>query len=400
MTKKALILAFAGIFSMASQAQLVQLPNGNLELQPSGAPTSSWAGNTHFLINTNRTAGLYVDKYASSGTSNWQYAIQGVNRIYSGQMSVGLRAYVTDDVPRGTGRAFGVIGAAGNSTSGYNYGVMGCLFSAQNGAAVYGAVGDWHFGSGVSGRYGGYFEGNVRATGVMTATNFTTSSDIRFKKNIQDLRSKRTSILENLEKLNPVEYDLQQVYVDAISNSDSTVQKRGLFIEEDEMMQKKHFGLIAQEVQEVYPNLVYEDGEGYLSIDYIGLIPVLIESAKELSDRVKTLENELIVQKNASLITTGLEADAAQAVAWLGQNTPNPFSTSTEISYFIPEIATTAALIFYDLQGKEMLHKTISQRGEGVYTVSGSQLTPGIYLYGLIVDGETIDIKRMIVTSN
>ena len=49
------------------------------------------------------------------------------------------------------------------------------------------------------------------------------------------------------------------------------------------------YGLIAQEVQKEFPEMVYEE-KGYLSVDYIQLIPVLVESIKELKselDRIK-----------------------------------------------------------------------------------------------------------------
>jgi len=44
---------------------------------------------------------------------------------------------------------------------------------------------------------------------------------------------------------------------------------------------RKQIGLIAQEVQEVLPDLVQEDEEGLLQLDYIALIPLLVESLKE-----------------------------------------------------------------------------------------------------------------------
>ncbi len=62
-------------------------------------------------------------------------------------------------------------------------------------------------------------------------------------------------------------------------------------------------GLIAQEVEEVFPFLVKEkvkttgdfqnDDTAYKSVDYEKLVGVLIESVKELSVKVKTLESKL-----------------------------------------------------------------------------------------------------------
>ena len=49
-------------------------------------------------------------------------------------------------------------------------------------------------------------------------------------------------------------------------------------------------GLIAQEVEEVYPELVTESKDGYKKIDYPKMIPILLEAIKELKARVEELE--------------------------------------------------------------------------------------------------------------
>jgi Chaperone of endosialidase len=54
-------------------------------------------------------------------------------------------------------------------------------------------------------------------------------------------------------------------------------------------------GLIAQEVQKIFPELVQTDDKGFLSVNYIGLIPHLIEAVKELKNEnndLKELRNE------------------------------------------------------------------------------------------------------------
>ena len=55
---------------------------------------------------------------------------------------------------------------------------------------------------------------------------------------------------------------------------------------------KKDFGLIAHELQEIYPFLVSgeKDGETHQSVNYIGLIALLIKEIQELKSRVKILE--------------------------------------------------------------------------------------------------------------
>ncbi|MCX4027046.1 hypothetical protein H0A36_13560 [Endozoicomonas sp. SM1973] len=51
------------------------------------------------------------------------------------------------------------------------------------------------------------------------------------------------------------------------------------------------YEVIAQEVQVEFPDLVKQDNQGYLQIDYLGLIPVLLESIKGLKSRIEVLES-------------------------------------------------------------------------------------------------------------
>ena len=52
-------------------------------------------------------------------------------------------------------------------------------------------------------------------------------------------------------------------------------------------------GVIAQEVQSVLPEAVTEREDGYLAVDYQGLIPLLIEAIRTLSEKVDSLEQKL-----------------------------------------------------------------------------------------------------------
>ena len=52
-------------------------------------------------------------------------------------------------------------------------------------------------------------------------------------------------------------------------------------------------GVIAQEVEKVFPQLVATDERGIKRVEYEGLIAPLIEAVKELDDRVRTLEAEI-----------------------------------------------------------------------------------------------------------
>ena len=52
------------------------------------------------------------------------------------------------------------------------------------------------------------------------------------------------------------------------------------------------FGVIAQELQQVVPQLVDTNENGDLTVQYLGLIAFLIESNKQLLDRVDALESK------------------------------------------------------------------------------------------------------------
>jgi hypothetical protein len=52
----------------------------------------------------------------------------------------------------------------------------------------------------------------------------------------------------------------------------------------------KDLGVIAQEVEEVFPELVHVDPRGYKTVNYLGLIAPLIEAVKELDARIAALE--------------------------------------------------------------------------------------------------------------
>ena len=56
---------------------------------------------------------------------------------------------------------------------------------------------------------------------------------------------------------------------------------------------KQRIGVLAQEIQEVFPELVTEDGNEMLAVNYQGLVPVLINALKEQDIIIKSQEERL-----------------------------------------------------------------------------------------------------------
>jgi hypothetical protein len=95
--------------------------------------------------------------------------------------------------------------------------------------------------------------------GEMTAINFNSTSDQNLKTNIKTVENS----LNIIEKLRGVSFDWKE---------------NG----------KSSYGVIAQEIEEVLPELV-KQGE-VKSVNYNGIIGVLIEAIKELKEEIETLK--------------------------------------------------------------------------------------------------------------
>lgn len=167
---------------------------------------------------------------------------------------------------------------------------------------------------------------------------------------------------------------------------------------------KLRYGFIAQEVEQVMPELVEHDADGMLSVDYIAVIPILVKAVNELSARNEQLENELR-QLSAPEVnyapaqSSGMDqllTDRSAEV--LAQNDPNPFSSDTRISYNLPEGTTSAMICIYDLQGKQVQQLPVTDMGAGSVTLHGGNLQAGMYIYSLIANGRELASKKMILT--
>lgn len=399
MKRTVIILSVCVFFTQVMFAQLKVDNNGNVGIQlgtstPLSALSIGNVGTTtdkvtiyglNTVLNVNRTG---------MSTTNWSYGVNSTSNITS-LISCGLRGQAYSSTLQNYGRAWGVLGLAGNSTSGYNYGVMGIHAGTGNGAGIVGTVNGFS-GVVVPGIYAGYFVGDVTVTGTLTG-NPVVNSDKRYKKNIANLDTKTT--LKNVLQMLPVEYNLNQIYTKSVG--DSALVERGLYDEKSQVFQKKHYGVIAQDLQKLYPDLVYEDNNGYLSVNYIGIIPLLIQSIKELNTKLENLKTNgstPSLSKVKSLGSSLNNSNTEPGSATLYQNNPNPFSQSTQIKYYLPSTVQNALLCIYDLHGKQLKQITISERGNGSQLIYASEFAAGIYLYGLIVDGNEVDVKRMILT--
>lgn len=229
-------------------------------------------------------------------------------------------------------------------------------------------------------------------------------SDKRLKSNIKKFDKGIKEVLQ----LNPVEYE---------------------FTKESELnYESPQVGLIAQELQKLVPELVKEVGVGE-QVDelgnpkdrkeYLGIVEneipyLLINAIKdqheiidshadqidllkkenlELRDMIKNLERAI-----DKIAFNNVEIDGENLSDRLTQNIPNPFDGDTRIEYFIQDISGKASINIMDLSGKLIRSVPISESGKGVLNVRAYDLPAGTYTYSLVVDGELIDTKKMILS--
>ena len=164
-------------------------------------------------------------------------------------------------------------------------------------------------------------------------------------------------------------------------------------------MKNKHYGLIAQELKEIYPDLVVEGDDGFLGVNYIEIIPLLIRSIQELNAKVEQYENgNTPIQKSQTRSVDEDATDIDAVVTTLYQNEPNPFTESTVICCDVNEDVVKADLYIYNMNGDQIAEYAVTSRGATSVTIDGGSLNAGMYLYALITDGKVIDTKRMILT--
>jgi hypothetical protein len=108
--------------------------------------------------------------------------------------------------------------------------------------------------------------GSLNVTGDVIAYS---TSDERLKDNIQLI----SNPIQKVQQLRGVEFDW----------NDKSMFKAG----------KHDYGVIAQDVEKVLPELVKETHTGYLGVDYDKIIGLLIEVVKEQEKRIKDLENKV-----------------------------------------------------------------------------------------------------------
>jgi hypothetical protein len=264
--------------------------------------------------------------------------------------------------------AAGVVGDVTNATFTLGrFGVLGIAGSAANGIST--------------NLYGVFSIGRVGGTGAFIAL-----SDENIKQKIKA----EENIMDKLMQLQPMTYEFKQ------KDYNNLALDNGL-----------QHGIMAQNLEKVFPEMVVDvnpptpvdakTGKAYNPLQLKGikplqLIAVLVKAIQEQQAMIETQNKKIEALQNAA------KTSNANAKGYtLAQNVPNPFASSTTIQYTLPQNTGNALLAVFDLNGKMLLQYNLAKSSNSII-INGNTLVPGMYIYSLIVNGNEVVSKKMVLT--
>lgn len=237
------------------------------------------------------------------------------------------------------------------------------------------------------------FDSNGNAYKSSGGGDWLALSDARTKTDVQPF----TDGLDALRAIRPVQYQYKQ---DIIPDDNAI-----------------HIGVIAQEIQKIAPYTVQETQiqlpgstddnpktMDVLAYDGTAVRYIIINAVQELDTKVSALQAENVELKKR---VAALEARVGGSTPTLDinkeilleQNSPNPFSESTNIMYFVPgNIAGKVEVVVADASGNTVLQRIPAQvNSPQQVSISAKGMDTGVYLYGISVNGHIVVSKKMMI---
>ncbi len=387
---------------------------------------------------SNTAAGYLAMQNVTTGSNNTGYGRNALgsstdsdNNTASGMNA--LSANTTGD----NNTALGYSAGSANTT-GYNNTFVGYSANASNvGLNNATAIGN---GATTTATNMMYF-GNVNAV-LYSNTGVLNASDGRFKTNVAE----NVKGLEFVKKLRPVTYTmnteaLDDFLIQNMPDSIKTAHKTGMdFTASSAVI---HSGFIAQEVEQAAQQVNFnssivhapDNESSHYAVNYAEFVVPLVKAVQELSKTADSLQaktqsqDSINAAKDAQLQTMQNQLDQLAAAlnscctagttksmqlnnsqssntkevelsnknsVVLDQNVPNPFAEQTVINYYLPDNVSRAQIIFLDQSGKLIKAVDLTEKGKGQLNVFANDLSNGMYTYSLIVDGKTVETKKMV----
>ncbi|HVX27029.1 MAG TPA: tail fiber domain-containing protein [Parafilimonas sp.] len=353
----------------------------------------------------------------TNGGANTAVGTQSLFSNTTGNFNTSIGAFsLYHNTTGGYNTVFGSNALSGNSSGTYNtvfgYGVDADFDNLDNSTGIgydvlITASNQVRIGDGTVTSIGGY-------------SNWTNISDIRVKKNIKE----NVPGLLFINKLKPITYNLNLDAADkilqrpAINTNDGKILQRTA---EDVASRKAkeqiiYSGFSAQDVERAAKEIGYnfsgvdaaKNAKDLYGLRYAEFVVPLVKAVQELSrmndekdSAINNLQqqiNELkimIESSNQSNISKSQPVSVSSGS--LAQNTPNPFSNSTTISYSLPQKYSSARIVVTDISGNKLKQINLEAKGKGSVQVDASTLASGAYQYSLYVNDKLIETKQMVL---
>ena len=242
-----------------------------------------------------------------------------------------------------------------------------------------------------------HVQGNIGVNGALLQT-----SDARYKTKVKNLGS----ALEKIARLRPVTYnfkpeDLSEYYElvpDSVKINDEDELRWYFGLGEKRDVTRKHTGFIAQELQEVFPEMVHKDEQEMLSVNYIELIPVLVGAVQE--------QQKIIDEQNATIQMLINRLEALEKNANMVQENnfsfslyPNPVSNGFVTVEYTMHVDAPIAIELYNTFGQKLKVLTPRQNQKaGSYSAQTSvaELNVGAYIVRA-TSGNQSESKQLVI---
>lgn len=218
---------------------------------------------------------------------------------------------------------------------------------------------------------GGQDEFYVNGNGQAYSYGWNILSDSTLKENVVKIQNG----LEKVLKLQGVTYNYKK------DNAGKNIPLRQM-------------GMIAQAVERVVPEVVHTNTDGYKAIAYSNMVGLLVEAIKQEDEKVNCLQRKL---DSLTLLNKQMGINSK---ARLYPCKSCPADKEANFECYIPADSKNADLLVFDMSGA--LKKTIAIKGkeEQSINIPGGELLAGMYYYSLMVDGNEIDTRKVIITQN
>ena len=211
-----------------------------------------------------------------------------------------------------------------------------------------------------------YNSGNLYIYGTSYAYSHSTISDQRFKKNIKE----DFSAFQKLYDVKTYQY-----------------QYKDFNPEQDQ------YGVMAQELTEIFPEMVNGTEEDGYSVNYTAMIPLLIRAMQDQKQTIEALSSELAELKEKVLDNPNL-AEALDIVPDGMDIFPNPANNTTNIALKGGNKGNITIEVV-NLNGEVV--KEIKNSASKSVQINTAELLKGVYFVRYMREGKLIETKRLLV---